>query len=87
MRMDEWVLVSVDDHIVEPPGLFDAYIPSKYRDQAPRIVEPEPGVQGWEWEGRFYPLQFQGNTHTRHFRDGEGGRGDDLYARRYIKPH
>ena len=39
--------------------------------------------QGWLWEDRFYPLLFQGNAQTRKFRDGEAGRGDDLFARRY----
>ena len=39
--------------------------------------------EGWLWEDRFYPLLFQGNAQTRKFRAGEGGRGDDLYARRY----
>jgi predicted TIM-barrel fold metal-dependent hydrolase len=76
-------LISVDDHVIEPPGVFADHIAPSYRDQAPRIVEPEPGVQGWEWEGRFYPLQFQGNAQTRRFREGEAGAGDDLFARRY----
>ena len=40
-------------------------------------------MQGWEWEGRFYPLLFQGNAHTRRFRAGEEGKGDDLFARHY----
>jgi len=76
-------LISVDDHVIEPPGVFVDHIARRYREQAPRIVEPEPGVQGWEWEGRFYPLQFQGNAKTRRFREGEAGKGDDLFARRY----
>ena len=37
--------------------MFDDHIAPKYRDRAPRIVESEPGVQGWEWEGRFYPAR------------------------------
>src|SRR5438045_9302251 len=74
-------LVSVDDHVIEPPGVFFDHIAPRYRDQAPRIVEPEPGVQGWEWEGRFYPLLFQGNANTRRFRAGEAGTGDQLFAR------
>ena len=77
------LLVSVDDHVIEPPGVFVDHIAARYREQAPHIVEPEPGVQGWEWEGRFYPLQFQGNVHTRRFRAGEGGTGADLFARHY----
>jgi predicted TIM-barrel fold metal-dependent hydrolase len=76
-------LVSVDDHVVEPPHVFVDHIAPKYRAEAPRIVEREEGRQGWEWEGRFYPMSFQGNVHTRRFREGESGRGEDLSARRY----
>ncbi|MCL6646529.1 MAG: hypothetical protein K6U88_16515 [Dehalococcoidia bacterium] len=81
--MGRFQLISADSHVVEPANLWLDYIDPRFRDRAPRIVEPEPGVQGWEWEGRFYPLSFQGNAHTRRFREGEEGRGDDLYARRY----
>jgi predicted TIM-barrel fold metal-dependent hydrolase len=40
------VLISVDDHVIEPPNLFDGRIPSKLRDVAPKIVEAD-GVQAW----------------------------------------
>jgi predicted TIM-barrel fold metal-dependent hydrolase len=80
---DDTRLVSVDDHVVEPPHVFADHIAPRYREQAPRIVEPEPGIQGWEWEGRFYPLLFQGNVNTRRFRAGEEGTGADLFARQY----
>jgi predicted TIM-barrel fold metal-dependent hydrolase len=76
-------LISVDDHVIEPAGVFVDRVASRHQAQAPRIVEPEAGVQGWEWEGRFYPLSFQGNSHTRRFREGEAGKGEDLFARRY----
>ncbi|HEY5171684.1 MAG TPA: amidohydrolase, partial [Acidimicrobiia bacterium] len=76
-------LISVDDHVIEPPGVFVDHIATRYRARAPHVIEPEPGVQGWEWEGRFYPLLFQGNVHTRRFRTDEGGKGDDLFARCY----
>lgn len=74
--------ISVDDHVVEPAHVFVDHIEPKFRDRAPRIVEQD-GAQGWLWEDRFYPLSFQGNANTRIFREGESGRGDDLYARRY----
>jgi predicted TIM-barrel fold metal-dependent hydrolase len=74
--------ISVDDHVVEPPNVFVDHVDPKYRDRAPRIVERDH-AQGWLWEDRFYPMIFQGNAHTRRFRDGEGGHGADLYARRF----
>jgi predicted TIM-barrel fold metal-dependent hydrolase len=74
--------ISVDDHVVEPAHVFDTHIEPRFRDRAPKIVDRD-GAQGWLWEDRFYPLMFQGNAGTRRFREGEAGRGEDLYARRY----
>jgi predicted TIM-barrel fold metal-dependent hydrolase len=44
---DDLILVSVDDHLVEPPTLFDAHIPEGYRDQAPRVVRNDDGSDVW----------------------------------------
>ncbi len=49
MDLDEMVLVSVDDHICEPPDMFEEHVPAKYRDAAPRIVERD-GIEEW-WYG------------------------------------
>lgn len=82
MLRDDVQAISVDDHIVEPSHLFEQHIEPRFRDRAPRIVDRD-GIQGWLWEDRFYPLSFQGNAATRKFREGESGRGQDLFARRY----
>ena len=31
-------ILSVDDHIVEPPHLWETWLPSKWQDRAPRVV-------------------------------------------------
>jgi len=41
------ILVSVDDHICEPADMFDAHVPERYRDQAPRVVDLPDGSQQW----------------------------------------
>lgn len=41
MKMDDMILVSVDDHVIEPPDMFDGFIPKKYADRAPRVVSDE----------------------------------------------
>jgi predicted TIM-barrel fold metal-dependent hydrolase len=41
MKMDDLILVSVDDHIIEPPDMFHDFLPSRYADQAPRVVTDE----------------------------------------------
>src|SRR2546423_13107665 len=44
---EDLVLVSVDDHICEPANMFDAHVPQKYRDRAPRVVEEPNGSEQW----------------------------------------
>ena len=41
MRLEDLILVSVDDHVVEPPDLFEGRLPQKYAD-----VAPQPRAQG-----------------------------------------
>jgi predicted TIM-barrel fold metal-dependent hydrolase len=48
-------IVSVDDHIVEPPDMFEGRMPSRFAERAPRVVELEDGTQLWEFEGKRYP--------------------------------
>ncbi|MEJ2203247.1 MAG: amidohydrolase family protein [Gemmatimonadota bacterium] len=54
LSMDDLVLVSVDDHMVEPPDMFERHVPAKYRDRAPRIEERN-GAQFWVFEGKVSP--------------------------------
>ena len=51
MRTDDLIIVSVDDHLIEPANMFDAHVPARYADQAPRLVEDDNGKQSWEFEG------------------------------------
>lgn len=55
MRADDFILISVDDHIAEPADMFEGHVPDKYKDQAPRVVDLPDGSQQWyygELEGR-----------------------------------
>ena len=36
MKIEDMILVSVDDHVVEPPDLFERHLPAKYEDVAPK---------------------------------------------------
>jgi predicted TIM-barrel fold metal-dependent hydrolase len=48
-------IISVDDHLIEPPDLFVGRVPAALADRAPRVVEDEDGTQAWVFEGRRYP--------------------------------
>src|SRR5262245_9431260 len=52
MRMDDMVLVSVDDHVIEPPTVFERHVPARWAARAPRLVfDRATGMQTWTWEG------------------------------------
>ena len=38
MQLDDMILVSVDDHVVEPPDMFERHLPARWRDVAPHVV-------------------------------------------------
>jgi predicted TIM-barrel fold metal-dependent hydrolase len=48
-------IISVDDHLIEPPDLFVGRLPATLQDEAPHIVEDEDGTQAWIFEGNRYP--------------------------------
>ena len=52
MELNDLVLVSVDDHVVEPPHLFEGRLPSRYVDLAPRFVTREDGTNAWRYAGQ-----------------------------------
>jgi len=54
-REVKYTVISVDDHVVEPPETFAGRLPATLQDRAPHIVETEQGHQVWEFEGqRFF---------------------------------
>ena len=48
-------IISVDDHLIEPPDMFDGRVPRSMADRAPHVEENEDGTQHWLYEGRSYP--------------------------------
>ena len=43
MNVNDMVLVSVDDHVVEPPNVFEGRLPAKYADLAPTFITRADG--------------------------------------------
>ena len=52
---EDLILVSVDDHVVEPPTLFDNHLPAKWKDAAPRSIRKDDGTDVWVFEGNEIP--------------------------------
>ncbi|MCK9930611.1 amidohydrolase [Frankia sp. Mgl5] len=44
-------MVSVDDHVIEPPGVFEGRLPARYVDVAPRFFRRSDGTMAWVYEG------------------------------------
>jgi predicted TIM-barrel fold metal-dependent hydrolase len=51
MQMGDMTLVSIDDHVVEPPDLFARHMPTKYSDKAPRVERVSDGTDRWMFQG------------------------------------
>src|SRR5215471_5017088 len=46
------VIVSMDDHTIEPPDLFKDRLPAQYVDRAPKLLRDEQGFDHWVFEGK-----------------------------------
>jgi predicted TIM-barrel fold metal-dependent hydrolase len=52
MQLEDLVLVSVDDHVVEPPDMFEGRVPARFADQAPRVDVRDDGTEVWRFDGK-----------------------------------
>ena len=55
MQMNDMILVSVDDHVCEPPDMWDRHVPPKWKGRAPRLVTKDDGTNLWVFEGQQVP--------------------------------
>ena len=51
MDIDDMIMVSIDDHMIEPPDMFEKHVPRKFADLAPKVVRNEHGVDEWVFQG------------------------------------
>ena len=47
--------VSVDDHVIEPPHVWQSRLPAKHREGGPRIIDAE-GIDVWLYAGKRKPI-------------------------------
>ena len=50
MNLDDMILVSIDDHMIEPPHMFENHVPKKWLNDAPKVVH-EDGIDQWVFQG------------------------------------
>jgi predicted TIM-barrel fold metal-dependent hydrolase len=51
MKIEDMVIISSDDHIIEPPDLFKNHLDKKWQDGAPKLVTFDDGAQRWVYDG------------------------------------
>ena len=51
-RPRRFTLISVDDHLVEPPHLFEGRLPARLQDRAPRVELDDDGMEYWLYDGQ-----------------------------------
>jgi predicted TIM-barrel fold metal-dependent hydrolase len=49
--IDDLILISVDDHLIEPPDLFADHLDKKYQDRAPKLERNDAGNDVWVFNG------------------------------------
>src|SRR5690625_1543343 len=55
MNMNDMVIISVDDHITEPPDMFDKHLSGDDLKTAPKFGTDENGKSFWTYQGMFMP--------------------------------
>ena len=51
-------IVSVDDHVLEPPHTFEGRMPARYPADGPRVETDDEGVPWWILEDKRMPILF-----------------------------
>jgi predicted TIM-barrel fold metal-dependent hydrolase len=55
MDANDMILVSVDDHLVEPPDVFANHMPAAFKSRAPKVVKTPDGSDVWTFNGSTIP--------------------------------
>ena len=49
-------IISADGHNIEPPHIWDKYLPKKFAEHAPRLVKDPKGGDAWEFSRGSDPM-------------------------------
>ena len=53
--MAKYSIISADAHILEPPDIWQNWLPEKYQDRAPQLVKDRDGGDAWLFAGATEP--------------------------------
>jgi predicted TIM-barrel fold metal-dependent hydrolase len=63
--MAQYEIVSADSHIIEPPDLWERWLPANFRKRAPQLVKDEEGGDAWDFHDGGKPATIGLVTKTR----------------------
>jgi len=52
MKMEDMIIVSVDDHVVEPADMWDGHLSAQHKHIAPKMLRDADGADYWTFEGK-----------------------------------
>ena len=52
MKVEDLIIVSVDDHIVEPPTMYDQHLSVQHKAIKPELRKDANGADFWLYEGK-----------------------------------
>ncbi|MEV4208458.1 amidohydrolase family protein [Nocardia salmonicida] len=52
MNFTDMILVSIDDHVVEPADMFARHTPKKHAEYIPKLITNDQGVDQWVYRGK-----------------------------------
>ncbi|WP_298692774.1 amidohydrolase family protein [uncultured Sphingomonas sp.] len=52
MKVEDMIIVSVDDHIVEPPHMYEAHMSAQHKHFMPELRKDKNGADFWLYEGK-----------------------------------
>ncbi len=55
MKTEDMIMISVDDHVVEPPDMFEQHLAPEWKAKAPKVSKLPGGADVWEFDGRKLP--------------------------------
>ena len=50
MDVGDMILISIDDHVIEPRDMFAGHVPDRWKDEAPRSVTNAKGMERWVFQ-------------------------------------
>ena len=78
MDVNDVIIVSIDDHIIEPPNMFEGHVPDRHLDAAPRYVRQPDGVEVWVFQDQ--PMGMMGLNSVVSWPKEEWGRDPAGFA-------